>query len=106
MNQQTRRENVTGLVRSPAAVVPPAIDRLLMLLRQTIVAPLRATHPSLIPSRPRLHPYRQFHASSPNFSGTMSEFYNLKAQLPGDKEYDFDQLRGKVVLVVNVASKW
>ena len=36
----------------------------------------------------------------------MSEFYNLKAQLPGDKEYDFDQLRGKVVLVVNVASKW
>ena len=80
--------------------------RLLMLLRRAIVAPLRATHPSLIPSRPRLHPYRQFHASSPNFSGTMSEFYNLKAQLPGDKEYDFDQLRGKVVLVVNVASKW
>ncbi|KAF9647963.1 glutathione peroxidase [Thelephora ganbajun] len=35
----------------------------------------------------------------------MSEFYNLKANLPGDKEYDFEQLKGKVVLVVNVASK-
>lgn len=36
----------------------------------------------------------------------MSGFYNLKAQLPGNKEYDFDQLKGKVVLVVNVASQW
>jgi len=35
----------------------------------------------------------------------MSEFYNLKAKLPGDKEYDFEQLKGKVVLIVNVASK-
>jgi len=35
----------------------------------------------------------------------MSEFYNLKTKLPGDKEYDFEQLKGKVVLVVNVASK-
>jgi len=35
----------------------------------------------------------------------MSEFYSLKAKLPGDKEYDFEQLKGKVVLVVNVASK-
>jgi len=35
----------------------------------------------------------------------MSEFYNLKAKLPGDKEYDFEQLRGKVILIVNVASK-
>jgi len=36
----------------------------------------------------------------------MSEFYNLKAKLPGDKEYEFEQLKGKVVLVVNVASQW
>lgn len=36
----------------------------------------------------------------------MSEFYNLKAKLPSDKEYDFAQLKGKIVLVVNVASKW
>jgi len=35
----------------------------------------------------------------------MSEFYSLKAKLPGDKDYDFEQLKGKVVLVVNVASK-
>ncbi|KAI5122896.1 hypothetical protein M0805_007574 [Coniferiporia weirii] len=32
-------------------------------------------------------------------------FYDLSAELPGDKQYNFEQLRGKVVLVVNVASK-
>ncbi|KAL6302426.1 glutathione peroxidase [Sparassis latifolia] len=38
-------------------------------------------------------------------SSESSSFYNLKADLPGDKSYDFNQLRGKVVLIVNVASK-
>lgn len=38
---------------------------------------------------------------------TMTSFYDLKAELPGaDKSYDFNDLRGKTVLVVNVASKW
>jgi hypothetical protein len=37
---------------------------------------------------------------------TMTTFYDLKADLPGGKTYEFDQLRGKVVLVVNVASQW
>ena len=59
---------------------------------------------SLVPSR--LRPYRQFSAPPTNFSRTMSEFYNLKAKLPGDKVYDFERLKGKVVLIVNVASKW
>lgn len=36
----------------------------------------------------------------------MSSFYDLKAELPSGKTYDFDQLKGKVVLIVNVASKW
>jgi len=35
----------------------------------------------------------------------MSSFYDLKAEQPGNKTYDFDQLKGKVVLIVNVASK-
>jgi hypothetical protein len=35
-----------------------------------------------------------------------SPFYNLKALLPGRKVYDFDQLQGKVVLIVNTASEW
>lgn len=35
-----------------------------------------------------------------------SGFYSLKAALPSGKEYDFEQLRGKVVLIVNTASKW
>ncbi|KAJ3513505.1 hypothetical protein NMY22_g15018 [Coprinellus aureogranulatus] len=34
-----------------------------------------------------------------------SGFYSLKATLPGGKEYDFEQLKGKVVLIVNTASK-
>ncbi|KAG6329788.1 hypothetical protein ID866_9300, partial [Astraeus odoratus] len=32
-------------------------------------------------------------------------FYDLKADLPDGKVYDFQQLRGKVVLIVNVASQ-
>ncbi|KAF8623710.1 hypothetical protein AX17_007407 [Amanita inopinata Kibby_2008] len=34
-----------------------------------------------------------------------SDFYSLKAELPGGQAYDFTQLKGKTVLVVNVASE-
>jgi glutathione peroxidase-family protein len=37
---------------------------------------------------------------------TPISFYDLKADLPGGKVYDFSQLKGKVVLIVNVASAW
>ena len=30
----------------------------------------------------------------------------MKADLPGGKVYDFADLKGKTVLIVNVASKW
>jgi len=33
-------------------------------------------------------------------------FYSLKAELPNGKVYDFADLQGKTVLIVNVASKW
>jgi glutathione peroxidase-family protein len=37
----------------------------------------------------------------------MTSFYNLKAELPGkEKVYDFSQLKGKLVLIVNTASAW
>ena len=39
-------------------------------------------------------------------SSSTSSFYDLKADLPGGKTYDFDELKGKVVLIVNVASQW
>lgn len=39
-------------------------------------------------------------------SSTTPTFYDLKADLPGDKTYGFEQLKGKVVLIVNVASEW
>ncbi|RXK38036.1 glutathione peroxidase [Tremella mesenterica] len=32
-------------------------------------------------------------------------FYDLKATLPGKKELDFSQFKGKVVLIINTASK-
>ncbi|EDK46500.1 glutathione peroxidase [Lodderomyces elongisporus NRRL YB-4239] len=35
----------------------------------------------------------------------MSKFYQLKAKLPNGEEYSFEQLKGKVVLIINVASK-
>ncbi|TFK40172.1 glutathione peroxidase [Crucibulum laeve] len=35
----------------------------------------------------------------------MAGFYSLKAELPNGKVYDFNDLKGKTVLIVNVASK-
>ncbi|KAG8935508.1 peroxiredoxin hyr1 [Tulasnella sp. 419] len=35
----------------------------------------------------------------------MSEFYKLKAELPNGQTFDFSTLEGKVVLIVNTASK-
>lgn len=39
-------------------------------------------------------------------STDMTTFYDLKAELPGGKTLDFAQYKGKVVLIVNTASKW
>jgi peroxiredoxin len=38
----------------------------------------------------------------------MSEtgFYSLKAELPNGNTYDFAELKGKTVLIVNTASAW
>jgi len=38
-------------------------------------------------------------------SSSGTTFYDLKTDLPSGQTYDFEQLKGKVVLVVNVASK-
>jgi glutathione peroxidase-family protein len=35
-----------------------------------------------------------------------STFYSLKAELPGGKTYDFADLKGNTVLIVNTASNW
>ena len=78
----------------------------MLSVRPVTTTLLRTTWPSSIPSHLLLNPHRRLFASPTNFSGTMSDFYKLKAKLPGDKEYDFEQLKGKVVLIVNVASKW
>jgi hypothetical protein len=45
---------------------------------------------------------------SASFTPVMSEstFYSLKAELPSGKIYDFADLKGKTVLIVNTASKW
>lgn len=36
----------------------------------------------------------------------MSDFYALQAAQKGGKTFDFETLKGKVVLIVNVASQW
>ncbi|KAG1775297.1 thioredoxin-like protein [Suillus placidus] len=38
-------------------------------------------------------------------SSSGNTFYDLKSELPSGQTYDFEQLKGKVVLIVNVASK-
>lgn len=37
---------------------------------------------------------------------TAKSFYDLKAELPNGSTFNFEDLKGKVVLIVNVASKW
>ncbi|KAF9000678.1 thioredoxin-like protein [Cyathus striatus] len=47
----------------------------------------------------------KFHSSTRSYSTIMSGFYSLKAELPNGKTYDFADLKGKTVLIVNTASK-
>lgn len=53
------------------------------------------------PRVPACTPISRFSTMS-NESG----FHALKADLPAGDKYDFAQLKGKTVLVVNVASQW
>ena len=50
------------------------------------------------------------HSSGLNDHNTMStpesNFYTLKVEMADDKVYDLADLKGKTVLIVNVASKW
>lgn len=77
-------------------------------LRQYSAVPARRVQPVL---RNAVHT-RDFATSpSPSQANTspstdMTSFYDLKAELPNGKTYDFSQLKGKVVLIVNTASKW
>ncbi|TFK75180.1 glutathione peroxidase [Pluteus cervinus] len=45
------------------------------------------------------------HFSTTRTMSTESGFYSLKAKLPNGNEYDFAELKGKTVLIVNVASQ-
>lgn len=84
-------------------------------LRLALSRPLRQPlhKPSLRPRAARRLPQPPSPLALPSrivaFSTTavaMSKFYELKTELPNGKTYDFAQLKGKVVLIVNVASKW
>lgn len=85
---------------------------LLSPARSSLVASVRLYKPSpqllASPSRPSLTVTTTFAAAQrASYSTTaMSSFYELKPQLPNGKTYDFEELKGKVVLIVNVASKW
>ncbi|KAG2017770.1 glutathione peroxidase [Coprinopsis cinerea AmutBmut pab1-1] len=65
------------------------------------VPPRRISRQLFTPSPPRLKPTQRSTMSTESSSG----FYSLKAELPNGQTYDFEQLRGKVVLIVNTASK-
>jgi len=75
-----------------------------------ISQPVRISVPYLNVNNTLLRCSRSFTATTtsgqkyPLMSST--SFYDLKADLPGGQTYDFSQLKGKVVLIVNVASQW
>ncbi|OBZ72157.1 Glutathione peroxidase 2 [Grifola frondosa] len=62
-------------------------------------------HPTNLLSVPEHRAVNRRTLSTNSTGGTMATFYDLKADLPGGTAYDFAQLKGKVVLIVNVASK-
>ena len=82
--------------------------------RLAVALPLRYKYSSLVfrrastPLAISLWSNRRYSSSSNTSPSqlTMSGFYDLKAELPGGKAYSFEELKGKVVLIVNVASKW
>lgn len=55
-------------------------------------------------SEHRLSPYRVHHCDI-NMTSPVASFYDLKPLDSKKQPFGFDNLRGKVVLVVNVASK-
>jgi hypothetical protein len=96
------------MIAFPARIKAPA----LRYCRTIHLATQRASHP--LACRPSLHltyggPIAHritFPARTLSTTSNMTSFYDLKADLPGSNTYDFDQLKGKVVLIVNVASQW
>lgn len=57
----------------------------------------------------KVFPFSNFNLYRPRRTlSTMAEsgFYSLKATLPGSKTFDFADLKGKTVLIVNTASAW
>jgi hypothetical protein len=89
---------------------------MMMLYRRSLSHPVRviftrdcrsvASIYKFQPPPPLLRPPFPPRSLSTTAAPAMTTFYDLKAPLPGAKAYDFDQLRGKVVLIVNVASQW
>ena len=88
------------LVRSLSVAVPRAF-------RSPIYKGLRADAAGHL-HLPRLLPSQTFSRVFTSTRLTMSEsdFYKLSAEKPNGTQYDFEQLKGKVILIVNVASKW
>ena len=71
--------------------------------RSSLVSVPRLSSPLLLPTTTP-SPSRTFFTTPPAMSD--AGFYSLKATAPGNKPYEFEQLKGKVVLIVNTASKW
>lgn len=87
---------------TPLCLSKPGLSLQIRTYKSTL-RPLNPHHHHRTFSAPR-HPLS---STSTKFSTrSMSEFYNLKTELPNGSTYSFEELKGKVVLIVNVASKW
>jgi hypothetical protein len=79
---------------------------MMMMIRLLRIRLPRTDHRTLLLHKftpgPSLRPRSRLLQTTP----VMSTFYDLKAPQTSTKTFDFETLRGKVVLIVNVASQW
>ena len=78
-------------------------NRVLPLYKRSVRSLSRPAHRSLLATTTLASTVL---ATAHYSTSAMSKFYELKAELPNGQTYDFEQLKGKVVLIVNTASKW
>lgn len=91
----TKQQSSPATIRS--LYKPCALNRLHSKATTTPFPPRQSPSLSTIPSH-------QHKAHYTNMSD--SSFYTLKARRPNGTDFDFADLKGQVVLIVNVASKW
>jgi hypothetical protein len=94
------------------ATIPKSTRLLSLINRYHFRARIQSLPASRQPEHSRIsvsihQRFQLFHSTlSRQTMSSPTNFYDLKADLPNGNSYNFDELKGKVVLIVNVASQW